>query len=208
MSPAATWGLLAAWVVHDAEEWLTMPGWTIRAAQRGQRRLPLVPARFWALLPMSRLRVTVAVLAVGVLIAVAAAAGARTDGRSSLYQAVLIGFGLHSVVHVGQSVAYRGYTPGVITAVLVVAPFSWWAWHRLQEAGIADIGGGSVLTVVVLFPVTMIIAHLVALVADRTVPHRWRNRAHEAGAAEDPISGRRRTRRPGRAGSRVRRLPW
>lgn len=174
MSPAVTWGLLAAWAVHDAEEWLTMSGWTVRAAERAQRQFPRVSPRLWSLVRMSRLRVTVAVLSVGVLIAVAAGAGAGTDGRSALYQAVLIGFGLHSVVHLGQSVAYRGYTPGVVTAIVVVAPFSWWAWHRLRQAGVADAGGGAVLTVVILFPVTMITAHLVALAADRIVTRRRR----------------------------------
>jgi Protein of unknown function with HXXEE motif len=174
VSPAVTWGLLAAWVVHDVEEWLTMSDWTVRAAERAQRHLPRVPARFWSLVRMSRLRVTVAILAVGVLVAVAAGAGARTDGRSALYQAVLIGFGLHSVIHAGQSVAYRGYTPGVVTAIVVVAPFSWWAWHRLQQAGVADASGGSVLAVVVLFPVTLIAAHLVALAVERIVTRRRR----------------------------------
>jgi Protein of unknown function with HXXEE motif len=181
MSPAVTWGLLAAWVVHDFEEWLTMPGFTVRAAERAQRRLPSVPAGFWSLVRMSRVRVTAAILAVGVLIAVAAGYGAHTGGRSALYQAVLVGFGLHAIVHVGQSVAFRGYTPGVVTAVVVVAPFSWWAWQRLREAGIADVGSDSLLTVIVLFPLVLLAAHLFALGVDRSVTglrRRFREAPH------------------------------
>lgn len=78
--------------------------------------------------------VTVAVGLVGVLVAAASWSGVRSGGRSRFFQTLLAGFGWHGVVHVASSVLHRGYTPGVVTALLVVIPYSWWAWRRLATA--------------------------------------------------------------------------
>lgn len=115
----ATWGLLLAWTVHDAEELLTMS----RFSRNSPKWLPEV----------SQAHVSTAIALMGGLVAAASAAGARTGGRSGLYQTVLVGFGLHSVTHVVQAVALRRYTPGLVTAPLVVAPFSLWALRTLRE---------------------------------------------------------------------------
>ncbi len=71
----------------------------------------------------------------GTVMAAAAAAGARSGGRSGFYQAVLAGFGWHAVGHLAQAAAVGGYAPGVVTAPVIVAPFSVWAWRRLRAAG-------------------------------------------------------------------------
>jgi hypothetical protein len=138
-----TWGLLAAWVVHDAEEWATMPAWSERSVDRLNQRYPRMPRWFWPLYRTTRLEATIAIGLVGALIAVASWDGARTTGRSGFFQIVLIAFGLHAIVHAGHSALARAYTPGLITAVLVVAPYSWWAWHRIEQAGIAAPGSAS-----------------------------------------------------------------
>jgi hypothetical protein len=99
---------------------------------------------------------------VGVLIAGAAAAGAATGGRSPAYQAVLIGFGAHAVSHVAFSVLARAYTPGVGTAVTVVAPFSAWAWRRLSTAGLTgSLRAADAVTAVALLPVVLGTARMV-----------------------------------------------
>ncbi|NUO98781.1 MAG: HXXEE domain-containing protein, partial [Nonomuraea sp.] len=108
-----TWGLLAAWAVHDAEELATMAGWTRRARPELERRFPGVP---WERLEASQAQVNVAIGLMGGVIAGASALGARTGGRSPAFQAVLAGFGLHGVVHLAQAAAVRGYTPGAVTA--------------------------------------------------------------------------------------------
>ena len=99
----------------------------------------------------------------GILVAAAAADGARTGGRSVFYQAVLAGFGIHSVFHVGQTVLARGYTPGLVTAPLVVAPFSLWAWQQLDRAGVVTQDAGpTVLVVLVLLPAALVGIHALA----------------------------------------------
>ncbi|AXX31028.1 putative integral membrane protein [Actinosynnema pretiosum subsp. pretiosum] len=141
---SVTWGLLAAWVAHDLEELATTSPWS-----RAHRAVPTV----------GRVESAVAIGAVGVVMAVAAAEGARTGGRSRLFQAALAGFGLHAVTHVAASAVFRGYTPGVLTAPTVVAPFALWAWRRLRREGVWTGGGRPALAA---FPLVVGGAHVLA----------------------------------------------
>jgi hypothetical protein len=52
-----------------------------------------------------------------------------------LFQAALAAFSAHSLGHVGASVVFRGYTPGIATVPTVIVPYSLWAWRRLRRAG-------------------------------------------------------------------------
>jgi hypothetical protein len=127
--------LFIAFVVHDAEEWFTMPGWVGRNADRLRRMYPRLPERVLRRLDLPATQIRVAIALLGLVFLLAAADGARTAGQSLLFQVVLVGFGVHALGHVGQAVLVRAYTPGVVTAVLVVAPFSVWAWWRVGTAG-------------------------------------------------------------------------
>jgi hypothetical protein len=166
-SPAAvprqvTWGLLGAWAVHDLEELATMAPSSRRIVARLRSRYPQVRDGVWERLEVSPAHVAVAIGLMGTVMATAAAAGARSGGRSRFYQAVLAGFGWHAVGHLAQAAAVGGYAPGVVTAPVVVAPFSVWAWRRLRAAGIpAELGRSSVWAMVLL-PVTLGAAHLAA----------------------------------------------
>jgi Protein of unknown function with HXXEE motif len=131
-----TWGLFAAWALHDAEELATMAGWADRARPRLKKHLPWIPARVWDRMSVSQEHAIAAIGVMACVIGTAAARGARTNGRSPFCQAVLAGFGLHAVPHVASAVLTRGYTPGVVTAPTVVAPFALWAWRRLRRAGV------------------------------------------------------------------------
>ncbi|MGY1604328.1 HXXEE domain-containing protein [Geodermatophilus sp. SYSU D00815] len=131
---AVTWGLFAAWALHDAEELGTMAGWAERARPRLEQDLPWVPPTVWNRMSVSQEHATAAIGVMACVIGAAAARGARTNGRSPFFQAVLAGFGLHAVPHVASAVVTRGYTPGVVTAPTVVAPFALWAWRRLHRA--------------------------------------------------------------------------
>ncbi|MCP2259585.1 Protein of unknown function with HXXEE motif-containing protein [Streptoalloteichus tenebrarius] len=164
---AATWGLFAAWAAHDAEELLTMAEWSRRHLPELRRRHPWVPGRVWSALEMSRAQAAVAIGLMGVVFASAAAAGARTGGRSGWYQTVLAAFGWHALTHVAQAAALRRYTPGVLTAPTVVAPFSWWAWRTLRRAGVVREGGRGAAVGMALFPLVAGAVHAVARAATR-----------------------------------------
>ncbi|MFJ6672460.1 HXXEE domain-containing protein [Actinosynnema sp. NPDC091369] len=149
VSKKVTWGLLAAWVVHDLEELATMARWT-----RAHKHVPTTTTP----------EAAIAIGLVGAVVAAAAADGARTCGKSKLFQTVLTGFGLHAVTHVASSAVCRGYTPGVVTAPIVVAPFSWWALRRLKRAGVAVHPSPRAL---LWFPVIVGAAHWIARSATR-----------------------------------------
>ncbi|MGC4943334.1 HXXEE domain-containing protein [Kribbella sp. DT2] len=126
------WGLLAAWVIHDAEELATMAGWSREAPEQVRAVLPGVPDAVVEQLPMTRAEAATAIGLTGVVMAAASFAGARSGGRSAFFQAALTGFGMHGVTHLAQSAVLRRYTPGLVTTPLVVIPFSLWAWRRLR----------------------------------------------------------------------------
>jgi Protein of unknown function with HXXEE motif len=149
----ATWGLFVAWLAHDVEELVTMPHWARRNAGRLRARFPRVPERFWRAIDQTRPQVYLAVALVGVVMLAAAWDGGRTGGRSAFYQIVLVVFGLHGLVHLGQSALVRGYTPGVLTAPLIVLPFAGWAWWVLDRHGVGGhLTAGDVVLGLVLFP--------------------------------------------------------
>lgn len=164
---AVTWGLLAAWAVHDAEELATMAGWARRAHPRLERRFPGVP---WARLEVSQAHVNVAIGLMGGVIAGASALGARTGGRSPVFRTVLAGFGLHGVAHLAQAAVTRGYTPGAVTAPVVVIPFSVWAWRRLRREGITAGPRGSAALGLAAFP--LVTGGIHALAHTLTKRHR------------------------------------
>jgi hypothetical protein len=169
-----TWGLLAAWAVHDLEELVTMAPSSRRIVARLQARYPQLPDGVWERLELSPAHVAVAIGLMGTVTA-AAGAGARSGGRSGFYQAVLAGFGWHAVGHLAQAAAVGGYAPGVVTAPVVAAPFSLWAWWRLRAAGVPMALGRSSAWAMVLLPVTLGAAHFAA--------HRLTRRTGAAGAA-------------------------
>jgi hypothetical protein len=167
---SATWGLLAAWAVHDLEELLTMPAASRRAAARIRARHPRVPDRILDGVEISPAHAATAIAMMGGVMAAASAAGARSGGRSAFYQAALTGFGWHTLTHLAQSAALRTYTPGVVTAPLVAAPFSLWAWRRLKTAGIDTRASVPSRRTLWLFPATAAACHLTAHLLTRRLP--------------------------------------
>jgi hypothetical protein len=137
VSPAVPYGLLLAWAVHDLEEVLAFERWTHSAVPRLRERFPRVPGVVWQRLESTDAQeFALAVAIAGVFMATASAAGQASGGRSRYFQLMLAGFGLHAAGHVATAVGARGYTPGVVTAPLVAAPFAAWAMRRLKTAGI------------------------------------------------------------------------
>jgi hypothetical protein len=159
LSSKVTWGLLLAWTVHDAEEWFTMAPWSQRQARNAGGGLPVFGPFRNGVSP-AHARTAIAVM--GVIVAVSSAQGARSDGRSRLFQAGLLGFGLHALGHLAASARLRGYTPGVITAPTVVLPFSLWAWRELGAAEVRRDTGRTVRDAAVVIPVSLAVAHLAA----------------------------------------------
>ncbi|GGY91670.1 HXXEE domain-containing protein [Streptomyces nitrosporeus] len=162
VSGAVTWGLFAAWAVHDLEELATMARWAADARPRLQERFPRVPGRVWERLDLRQREAATAIGLMGGVVAAASAAGARSGGHSPFFGTAVAGFGLHGAVHLAQSAAYRGYTPGAVTAALVVLPYSVRVVRRLSAAGVPPVTGRSAAVGLALFPVAAVGVHGIA----------------------------------------------
>ncbi|MFO1445428.1 HXXEE domain-containing protein [Bacillus sp. Bva_UNVM-123] len=55
-----------------------------------------------------------------------------------LFTAALNVFFIQSFSHIGQTIIFRSYTPGVITALFIVIPYSILTYNRLFELGFID----------------------------------------------------------------------
>ncbi|MFF3291173.1 HXXEE domain-containing protein [Streptomyces sp. NPDC003023] len=137
VNATVTYGLLAAWALHDLEELATGPRWMRENVPVLRERFPQVPERVWrAMEAVDQREFTAAVGVMAVIVGAAAVAGHRTGGRSAFYQGAVDGFGLHGLVHLAQAAAFRGWTPGSVTSPLIVVPFALWARGRLRRAGV------------------------------------------------------------------------
>lgn len=151
-----TWGLLAAWTVHDIEELASMPEWTRKAQGHTIFGVPTpIPE-------ISQQQAAVSIGITGAMVAVAAREGAQTGGRSRLFQCALSAFGWHSVSHVVLSVIWRGYTPGIATVVPVIVPFYLLARTELKRQGVAVDNRRLAPGTLILFLLTLAIAHSAA----------------------------------------------
>jgi hypothetical protein len=169
MTAWVTWGLFLAWLLHDIEELITMPGWGRRNASRLSRLYPSAPDWLWSRIDMSRSHVTIAITVMSLFMLAAAADGASSAGTSWFYQAVLIGFGIHGIGHLGMSALARSYTPGVLTAPIIVIPFSLWAWRTLEHAGAVSAGASNLVLALALLPTVILGAHALTVVLLRTL---------------------------------------
>jgi uncharacterized protein with HXXEE motif len=138
---SAVWLLPLAFVIHDGEEVLTMPRWIAghRALLETIAHTRPLARRIVANLPTTTAQVALAV-AVELAVFLAATGLVARDPRPGFalffYAAVLGAFTAHALTHLGQTLLLRAYTPGVVTAVLVVPPAGACIYKRLFEAGL------------------------------------------------------------------------
>jgi hypothetical protein len=135
------WLLPLVFVIHDGEEILTMPRWIADHRPLLERIAHKSPParRVVANLPTTTAQVAVAVaveLAVFLLATVLVARDPRPGFALYFYAAVLGVYTAHSLTHLGQTLLLGAYTPGVVTAVLVVPAVGAYIYKRLFEAGL------------------------------------------------------------------------
>jgi hypothetical protein len=136
------WLLPIAFVIHDGEEVLTMPRWIAqhrpeleRIAQLGtfaRRLIEDLPDTTGSVFFAASLEL------IGLTIATALVARApRRTWAMWVYAGLLGIFVAHSLTHVLLSaIVFGGYTPGLISAVLVIPPAGYVVYRRLFTAGL------------------------------------------------------------------------
>jgi hypothetical protein len=136
------WLLPVSWLIHDLEEIATVDRRSRRWDLRESNDLTSVNRWIVGAVASTRRQFTIAVALVGCVMTGATIAGVVDPNGIGIriYTTILGGYLFHAFVHVGQSIVFRGYTPGLVTAVLVVIPVSAGLYWRLLSAQLVDIG--------------------------------------------------------------------
>lgn len=168
MRVRAIWILPAAFLVHDAEEQATMPGWmaehgaALQAMLSGYLGLP--PGS--SLGPQTSVGTFMAMLALLILFLCVTAGAAAWPGRRAFryaYAVLLGGCFLHGFTHLAQALIWGGYTPGAVTAGVVVIPVSLFIYSRLfreemlgkREALACALAGGALILPAILLALSI-----------------------------------------------------
>jgi hypothetical protein len=168
--PLVLWLLPLSWLVHDIEELVAIEGWSDRWRDAPGCRLQ---RRLVERMASTRRRFTVAVALVGCVVVGATVAGVLDpDGIGILvYATVLGGYFLHGFVHVGGSLVFRGYTPGLLTAVSLVIPVPISLYRELLGAGLLapEVAVATGVVGFVVFRPVVVLANRLATRIERTL---------------------------------------
>ena len=180
-----------AFAVHDAEEVLAAADWQRRAPALLRARFPRVTDRVVDAVAVSPRRMKDAVAVVSCAVAAVTAVSLKQlDGPPRLLRSAVAVFGAHSITHLLQAVVLRSYTPGVATAVAVVAPYSAWAWRALNKADPGSIPR-LVPTVLKAAPAVLLLAFLAQWSAARRATHGLRKSASNPESEPEPTGSAR-----------------
>ncbi len=158
------WLLPVAFVFHDAEELFTMPAWVFAHQQELRSLLSRIGFDGYADSLPTTLGQTGLAMALVLVVFIVVTAGVWLHPASFvwrfLYGGLLGAFLLHTLTHVGQALAFRAYTPGLVTAVLIVAPASIYIGASLLNRGALDLKASAIAAVIafVLFPPGVLLA--------------------------------------------------
>ena len=135
------WLLPGSWLVHDLEEIATIEQWSSKWRHTGRNDFAAIQQRLVETIESTRRRFTIAVAIVGSVVVGATVVGTVDPTGIGLvvYAAILGGYFLHGFVHLAQSFLLRGYTPGLVTAIVLVIPVSLYLYWRLLAADLVDI---------------------------------------------------------------------
>jgi hypothetical protein len=127
------WAAPAVFLLHDTEEILTVSSWL----RVHRAELPRVLQSYLEI-TTRQFALAVLLLFAGFLIAASHGARRARAGRSSLFflfvAGALVG---NAITHLVQAAIFRGYTPGVVSALLLVLPYGYLLGERLDASGFA-----------------------------------------------------------------------
>ncbi|WP_462409315.1 HXXEE domain-containing protein [Neobacillus sp. Marseille-QA0830] len=136
------WLVASVFILHDFEEIITVEGWL---KKNEKDVLKVVPKRFHPYInrvfPHGTAGFSVAVLVeyIGILQVTFLASYGHGEGWTFLgiLSVVTILF-IHSFTHIGQCLLFKKYTPGVVTSIILVIPFSIYFFHFLLSGHFID----------------------------------------------------------------------
>jgi hypothetical protein len=126
------WAAPAVFLVHDAEEILTVESWL--RVHRTELPTALQP---FTTVTTGQFALAVALLFVGFLAATVHAAGQARRRRASLPFLLAAGaLVANGLTHLAQAAYFQAYTPGVVTALVLVLPYGYLLGARLLATGL------------------------------------------------------------------------
>jgi hypothetical protein len=135
------WAFLVAFLIHDIEEIFTMERFT----RENQERFPRLLRN---LLAISTVQFTVAVVVLFVIGLLAAYLATQPQREMDVFIIVLAIFLVHVVGHIAFPIFFHRYTPGLVTAVVIVLPYSLYTFYRLFSANLVNSNSFSISTLV------------------------------------------------------------
>ena len=139
--PRLAWWGLAVLALHNAEEGLTIPAWLPSRLAELEGRFGIRP------LAIETGRLYVGLVIVTVVPAIWVALTHRSRPRSAGAYSILVLYGLFLanafVPHLLGALLLGGYVPGVLTAGLLVVPFTGWLAYRAVTDGYASPRGAA-----------------------------------------------------------------
>ena len=128
------WAAPGVFLVHDAEEIATVASWM----PNHRVELPAAVQPF-AIVTTRQFSFAVIVLFLGLLAATVHAVPRARVGTRSLPFLLMVGaLVANGVTHLAQAAVFRGYTPGLLTAVLLVIPYGIGLGEELRNSGLAS----------------------------------------------------------------------
>ena len=172
--PAVLWLLFISWCVHDVEELLFFMRSDLKNDPRIKQltdKNALVGKMFRnAAGSQAEINISISFMAVLMLAATLAGWFDPHGAGMLVYGAMLGGYFLHTFTHVGGSLILRRYTPGVITAILVVLPASIIIYTNIFNLGLLDwqqAAWTSLAGIAVFIPLLFIVHSAAAVLAKR-----------------------------------------
>lgn len=173
--PAIIWLMFISWLVHDLEEILLFYKFDYlndRKINQLNNKWPLVRFIITSKAETQK-EITVAIIIMGIFIFCATAVGYcyPLSLGFQLYEVFLGGYFLHTFTHIVQSIILQQYTPGVITAIIIVLPASIYIYKQLFLLGMSNFWEASLtgLIGVLVFIPLVILAHKIAKFACREI---------------------------------------
>jgi hypothetical protein len=172
---AVIWLFPVVFMLHDLEEIITVEKWLATNKKRVMNGLPAGLVRFLEpSLRMTTAQFAAAVTCLFVILSLATLLAAVTLPEGTYLPVFLVCLHvlfLNVFSHLGHTLQFRCYTPGVVTAVLVVLPYALYAYYRLLASGAVTWGTLFATLPCVLFigPV-LFAAHWIGQKAVRSAP--------------------------------------
>lgn len=133
------WLFLAAFMIHDFEEIIFVESWM----KRNYERISSIVPKFYRSQLKGMSDITSAQFAVAVFIEFILFVPITYVAVERQSYVLFVGFNalllVHVFTHVAQSLFVRSYTPGVVTAVIVILPYSLYLFYRMIDEGLVTL---------------------------------------------------------------------